>query len=50
VDDNLRTHLERQAQLLAGAGVLPNTPETVARLFEPAVTREFNQVIKEASS
>ena len=50
VDDTLRAHLERQAQLLAGAGVLPNTPETVARLFDPAVTREFNQVIKEASS
>jgi sulfonate transport system substrate-binding protein len=50
VDDALRAHLERQAELLTGAGVLPTATETIARLFDPAVTQEFNKVIKEASS
>ena len=37
-------------EVSAGVGVLPKAAETVARLFDPAVTREFNQVIEEASA
>lgn len=50
VNEALRTHLGRQAKLLADAGVLPNSADTVDKLFDPAVTLEFNQAISEAAS
>ncbi|WP_066515690.1 PhnD/SsuA/transferrin family substrate-binding protein [Sphingobium cloacae] len=47
VTAELRTHLERQAKLLSGAGALPPGP-IAADLFDGGINREFNQAIEEA--